>query len=1349
MKKLFVLAVFFLFFLLFVSHPLYSGNLTLLYSTYLGDSDRATGIAVDSVGAAYITGYTDSLTFPTVDPYQSSFAGGTWDAFICKLDSSGSILLYSMYLGGYKTDVATDVFVTDGTAYICGYTESPDFPTENPYQAALRGGKDAFISRLASSGNILLFSTYLGGHEFEDGYGISVENENAYICGYTGSSDFPIIQPFQAESRGGADLFITKLDSTGSVLLYSTYLGGNDQDWGYDIDIENGEAYLTGRSESDNFPTVNPYQPARAGRKDILISKLNSSGSLLLYSTYLGGYGDERGHGISVENGEAYITGYTSSGDFPTVNAYQPERFNGDDAFISKISSSGSSLIYSTYLGGSSYVDRGNDIAVENGKACVGGSTGSSDFPVVNPYQSSHAGSGYDCFVSCLTSSGSSLIYSTYLGGRGLDRLYGIAGGLDTPYLCGETFSYDFPTRNPYQAGCAGYSPFVSRLSIFTPTPTPFGFHTPSPSPTPSRTPSPPSTPTPTASPSPTATFSPTPYGYKTPTPTPTAKPIIYVPDDYPTIQAAINAAIDGQTIIVRDGTYTGAGNRDIDFLGKEVTLRSENGPETTIIDAEWSGRLFNFISGETSSSLLEGLTLTRGYVEHQNGGGIYISNSSPRIVNCNIQANSSYADIARGGGICVSGYSAPVISHCRISGNRTEGFEGYLAFGAYAYGGGIFATQSTLITHCRISWNIAKGEDTYGPGRSFGGNGYGGGIYGNPTIENCLIYKNIASGGYGTLVWGDGQGGGFYGSGGLLTNSTVSDNWNGGGYGDYLIQNSIIWGNLSYQVSGGPTIVYSDIGGWSGGTGNIDEDPDFGGTGDYQLKPASPCIDAGDNAFATWSEDLYGNPRIWDGTVDMGSYEYGQPWGLPTVTPTPSVTPTTTPTPFGYQTPFPSPTPSPTAPICTRLDEGFDGFDTGIRPAGWIFSGCNSNEDTYTAPGDFGQASPSLKLSRANSFIETDNFSEPGSLQFWTKGISGYPVSRLYIEEYYGGGWNRVADIIPLPSTEKIFSGIDLNPDARRLKFIYSYGEGDIALDDIMITCRITPPPIPTCTSTAPPSSTPTVTPSVTPTPSLTPTPVRLVIAGSDYDGDGIFDLAVWKAENGKWAIGFSGGGEPEIFYYGKAGDIPVPGDYDGDGSTDAGIFRPLSGLWAVRGISRLYFGINGDIPVPGDYDGDGRVDPALFRESSGLWAVRGITRRYYGGEDDIPLPADYMEFPDLADGVDDIGIFRPSSGLWAIADITRRYFGRSGDRPVPAAYLSAAWGEEIAIFRPSSGLWAFPDGRRYYFGQSGDLPQPGRFSGADLSLITIYRPVSGLWAIQGQTRRYWGGPSYIPLVH
>ncbi|MDI6703393.1 MAG: SBBP repeat-containing protein [bacterium] len=323
---------------------------TLAYSTYLGGegSEEGRAIAIDSTGAAYITGYTWSSDFPTKNPYQANKNKGGWwwwwDAFVTKLSPEGDSLSYSTYLGGRGWDCGNAIAVdSTGAAYITGYTDSSDFPTQNPYQT-YQGKWDAFVTKLSPEGDTLSYSTYLGGGDSDCGNAIAVDSTGAaYITGYTDSTDFPTQNPYQANRQGERDAFVTKLSPEGDSLFYSTYLGGGDWDYGYAIAVDStGAAYITGYTKSSDFPTQNPYQANHQGGCDAFVTKLSPEGDSLSYSTYLGGGGSDDGRAIAVDStGAAYITGCTYSSDFPTQNPYQTYQGWWGDAFVVKITPDG------------------------------------------------------------------------------------------------------------------------------------------------------------------------------------------------------------------------------------------------------------------------------------------------------------------------------------------------------------------------------------------------------------------------------------------------------------------------------------------------------------------------------------------------------------------------------------------------------------------------------------------------------------------------------------------------------------------------------------------------------------------------------------------------------------------------------------------------------------------------------------------------------------------------------------------------------------------------------------------------------------------------------------------------
>jgi hypothetical protein len=410
----------------FVTKLRYDGE-AIIYSTYLGGNnyDVGNGIALDSSDDAYIVGSTSSANFPTTaNVFQPTFGGNT-DAFVAKLDPSGSTLLYSSYLGGSDIDYGQAIAVDPvGNMFVTGYTQSTDFPTANPIQSGNSGNGDAFVAEIDASlaqNQQLVYSTYLGGSSADSGQGIAVDiGDNAYVVGFTYSTNFPTYNPYQAANAGTVNAFITKLSAGGTSFVFSTYLGGvgDDRAWAVALDSSDN-IYVTGSAltacspasstttmcnPTSTFPTTagafqNSATKQSPGYSDVFVSKLNFLGNALLYSTLLGGSLTDSAAGIAVDSsGNAYVTGYTQSPDFPTADAVQASYTGGTcgsnpcpDAFVTEVNALGSSLVYSTYLGGSAGFpgstgpgNSGSAIAVDsNANAYVTGTTLASNFPAI------------------------------------------------------------------------------------------------------------------------------------------------------------------------------------------------------------------------------------------------------------------------------------------------------------------------------------------------------------------------------------------------------------------------------------------------------------------------------------------------------------------------------------------------------------------------------------------------------------------------------------------------------------------------------------------------------------------------------------------------------------------------------------------------------------------------------------------------------------------------------------------------------------------------------------------------------------------------------------------------------
>jgi len=534
----------------------------LIFSTYLGGSvaDTANAIAVDTAGNIYVAGATLSPDFPTVAALQSTPKGSTFSvAFVSKLNSAGTAPIYSTYVGGTGGDAAYGLAVdASGAAYIVGETASKDFPvTAGALQTTLPSTKTSFVAKLNPAGGGLAYATYLGGASAVsylccDAAGAVVVDTpgNAYVAGTTYSSGFPVT-PGALQTKIGSSLasnaYVAKLNPSGSSLVYATFLGGRGQgafsigpavfegDVATAIAVDlGGNVYVAGYAHSPDFPvTAGAFQGKNKAATtqgtnspipgyNTFVSKINPAGSALVYSTYLGGSGisipngsiggnttylGDQANALAVDNtGNAYVAGYAYSPDFPvTAGAYQtkilasqttvqPVNFAriGHNAFVTKLNSGGSGLVYSTFVGGTGS-DKVNGMAIDaSGNAYITGDTTSIDFPVsagafqpVNKADIANVpavgNTATTVFFTKLNSTGSALAYSTFLGGTGAltsnNRQAGESGQAITVdavlnvYVAGTTWSADFPTTSgAFQttdnaAASKGQTAFVAKIN--------------------------------------------------------------------------------------------------------------------------------------------------------------------------------------------------------------------------------------------------------------------------------------------------------------------------------------------------------------------------------------------------------------------------------------------------------------------------------------------------------------------------------------------------------------------------------------------------------------------------------------------------------------------------------------------------------------------------------------------------------------------------------------------------------------------------------------------------------------------------------------------------------------------
>jgi hypothetical protein len=458
---------------------------TLVYSTYLGGGylESVAQVAVDGAGNAYVTGTTTSACCPgTGGP-----PGGTEDAFVMKINATGTAIVYTSYLGGDAESLGYAIAVDHtGSAYVTGITSAANFPgtSASAIQPALAGGQDAFVTKLNAAGSAIVYSTYLGGSGLDQGWGIAVDGVgNAYVAGLTESADFRGVSAASLQSSLSTPLsgFVTKLNAAGSAIVYSTYLGGNNLGSVTAIAVDgSGSATVVGNTAATTFPGVTPgsIQPALAGGFDAFVTKLDPAGTGIVYSTFLGGAGIDSAQSVALDGaGNAYVAGYSTSSTFSVagLHSIQPQSANtASSGFVAKIDATGSTLVYLTFLGGNSTTggDVARAVAVDlGGNAYITGSTTSAAFPGVGPssLQPTLKGST-NAFLTQIDPQGTAIVYSTYLGGSGADAAEALAvDATGNAYVGGYTTSVDFPVAgaSPIQPALAGQEDaFLAKISM-------------------------------------------------------------------------------------------------------------------------------------------------------------------------------------------------------------------------------------------------------------------------------------------------------------------------------------------------------------------------------------------------------------------------------------------------------------------------------------------------------------------------------------------------------------------------------------------------------------------------------------------------------------------------------------------------------------------------------------------------------------------------------------------------------------------------------------------------------------------------------------------------------------------
>lgn len=443
----------------------------IAFSTYLGGSkqDYLAGVAVDRDGAIYVSGTTSSSDFPGTASGTGAIAGQS-DIFVAKLSSDGAHLLYGVYFGGENTETGVGIGVgPDGSAYVTGRTESLSFPVtdgafdpDNGRFTVCSGTDciDSFVTRIAPDGASLVYSTYLGGEHDDYANAIAVDaNGCALIAGRTESFGFPRVASFNPDKQLGSQGFVCKMNPMGTGVVYSSYIGGNGGDNAYALAVDQaGNAYVSGTTTSKDFQVLNPFQAENAGGGhdtgdlDAFALKVAPDGSLV-YATYLGGTGLDYARAIAAgPNGTAVVAGYTTSTDFPLVRPSRASLAGMTDAFVTCFSTDGSSVEFSSFVGGSQNEEARTVAVGSKGQIAVSGLTRSADFPLVDEFQSTCGGCASpaflsDVFLTVIDPTTSNVELSTFLGGRSEDIGVGsLYVDDDDLVLAGYTFSPNFPT---------------------------------------------------------------------------------------------------------------------------------------------------------------------------------------------------------------------------------------------------------------------------------------------------------------------------------------------------------------------------------------------------------------------------------------------------------------------------------------------------------------------------------------------------------------------------------------------------------------------------------------------------------------------------------------------------------------------------------------------------------------------------------------------------------------------------------------------------------------------------------------------------------------------------------------
>jgi hypothetical protein len=1418
----------------------------LIYSTYFGGregSETGSGVAVDANGNVVITGTTMASDFPTVNAYQATF-GGTDDAFAAKLNSTGSAVVFSTFLGGNNTDLGGRIALnqTTGEAVFAGSSISPNFPTTpGAYKPQLcntpQGCSGIFYSgsylvKLAANGNAV-YSTLFDAAVSDVTLDV---NDNATFGGSLSITNFPATPgAFQTTSSGGIEGFIAKLNPTGNTLVYGTYLGGGLQsDRVKSIAVDSVQNItVTGQTQNTGFPTTaGAFDQTFNGGEDGFVTKLDPTGSALVYSTFLGGTGRDEPFAIGIGSDDSvFVAGETTSGaNFPLRNS-----INGiaGTIFMTHLSTDASALVYSTLLGqGGAY-----DLAVDaSNNAYITGQTTSipvtpDAFQIIRGGNDSSS-SAKDAFVMKIGAADENATYYS-ISGTVTDQNFGFSNNY-APILVTVTGtvnrSYNLPySGNGVSAFFIGNLPSGGNYSItarkvgFEITPQSVVFNNlganQSADFTILRNQAPQATIT---SPAHGTTFNaPASFTIRATATDPDGDAIQRVVFVAYTSATGTNAILGTDTTAPFEFTWTNVpigtyALYAIPYDSHGLLGQTQNTVHVFVIDpATPSVTITSPVEGQIfeegdniplSANVSSSITVLEFYDQSNTIIGRRIT--APWSTTWRAMTAGNYTITAKGytsQGVTVNApnpvhITVSPINH-RVSGRIVENFTNNPLSGVTlnltcpsnpnitaqtttdAGGNYLFTNLGTTPDDGIVITPTLAGYSFVPPNRATGYLGYikdwlnqnfnavrqtqisvtltspaNGEIYTAPATVNLAA---SASSGAGTVTKVD-----FYASGILVGTDTTAP---------FEFQWTNVAANYLYQLHARAT----------DSTGAIQDSEHVSIT----VNAPPTAVSLHGFVYNSGGGYMQGITLRMTGTANgnqinqtaisnyFGAYGF---FNLP-------VGGNYTITPEAPNTTFTPPSATFTNVTADILDIDFTASATNQAPTVQINSPANGA--VYSMPvaipinvtsSDIdGQVVRLTIAAQSPTFVITIGESNSGTFNApWQPNLPGNYT--LWAIARDNGGLQTSASIQitvnpPLPVSiagrivDRSSTGIDgvsvILRDLQETTVIAS------ATTDANGSYSI--PNIPTFANYVLRASKPdySFSPqrrfyynlSTNQPGDFTGT---LQVQRSEFDGDGMTDLAVWRPSSGVWYVDRSSDGGSNALQFGGAvfGDVAVPGNFDGDMKTDYAVFR--HGTWYIRNSSNasvriVQFGIAGDKPLSGDFDGDGMTDVAVWRPSTGVWHILrsgdgGYGAQQFGLPGDVPMAGDFD-----GDGKSDFTIWRPSTGVWYIQQSSdggyrTQQFGLTGDLPSVGDFDGDKLAD-IVIFRPSSGVWYVNlSGSNGYlicqWGMAGDIPVTGDYDRDGKADLAVFRPSEGNWYVlkssnDGYTIRHFGLEGDIPV--